>query len=138
MQAGQKKPAVSYQEDKTDLFSQHLQVQILTGQVAVYAVEKEKHYSEKKSAYFVYFPDNKEKPPPYYSSFFLVGPAGTKAVKLHVKNHAFKDPALTWLNEKWVFGRIWVKECLALEFVLDLETGQLIQKTVAYFSAETE
>jgi len=101
-------------------------------------VEKEKHYSEKKSAYYVYFPDNKEKPPPYYSSFFLIGPPGTKAVKLHVKNHVFKDPVLTWLNEKWVFGRIWLEERLALEFILDLETGQLVQKTVACFAGETE
>jgi len=131
------KSLVRYRED-AEIFSRHLQVQILTGQVAIYAVEKEKKYSEKKTAYYVYFPDNREKEPPYYSSLFLVGPAGTKAIKLHLKDHGRCEPFFLWLNEKWFFGRVWITDDTALEFILDLESGELVKKTVADFSAWSE
>ncbi|MCM8768901.1 MAG: hypothetical protein NC911_04370 [Candidatus Omnitrophica bacterium] len=97
-----RKPAVRYREDTTGLFTQHLQVQILTTQVAIYAGEKEKKYSENKSAYYVYFPDNKEKEPPYYSSVFLVGPVGTKPIKLYLRDHGRKEPVCLGLTKDGV------------------------------------
>ena len=67
--------SVAYRADDA-LFAAHVETQVLSGNVAVYAVEKEKRYSEEKTAYLVYFAANTKKEGPWESSAFIVGPPG--------------------------------------------------------------